>query len=55
VTIARPGSRIVRITAVPISVSDAENNVTMPSLTSESRAWTSLVRREITTPVLLRE
>ena len=44
-----------RIAAVPISVSDAENSVTIPSVTSWSSACTSLVMREISTPALLRE
>ena len=55
VTSARPGSSSTRITAVPISVSVEEKSVWMPSVTSWSSACTSLVMREIRTPVLLRE
>ena len=52
---ARPGSSTTRITAVPTSVSVAENSVEMPSVTSWSSAWMSFVRREISTPARLRE
>ena len=52
---ARPGSSTIRITAVPTSVSVAENRVAMPSVTSWSSACTSFVRREMITPALLRE
>ena len=44
-----------RITAVPTSVSDEPNSVTMPSETSWSSACTSLVRREMITPAWRRE
>jgi hypothetical protein len=39
---------------IPTSVSVDENSVTIPSVTSWSRAWTSFVIREISTPVLRR-
>ena len=52
---ARLGSSTTRITAVPTSVSVAEKSVEMPSVTSWSSAWMSLVRREISTPALFRE
>ncbi len=55
VTSASSASRKTRIAAVPISVSEAENSVTTPSVTSWSSACTSLVMREITTPARLRE
>ena len=55
VTSASSGSSATRITAVPNSVSVAENSVEMPSVTSWSSAWTSFVSREISTPALLRE
>ena len=41
--------------AVPNSISVAEKSVAIPSVTSWSSACTSLVMREISTPVLLRE
>ena len=53
VTSASSRSRKSRIAAVPTSVSVAEKSVTMPSVTSWSSAWTSLVRREIRTPGLV--
>ena len=43
-----------RITITPTSVSTLETMVTIPSVTSVSRAWTSLVIREISTPGRLR-
>ena len=55
VTIASAGSSRSRITVMPTSVSVEENSVCMPSVTSWSSACTSLVRREISTPALLRE
>ena len=55
VTSARLGSSTIRMTAVPTSVRVAENRVCIPSVTSWSRAWMSLVSREISTPALLRE
>ena len=55
VIIASSASSRTRITAVPTSVSVAENSVEMPSVTSWSSAWTSFVIREIRTPALLRE
>ncbi len=48
-------SSTMRITAVPISVSDAPNSVTIPSETSWSSACTSFVRREMITPAWRRE
>ena len=44
-----------RIAAVPISMRLDEKSVWMPSVMSWSSACTSLVMREISTPVLLRE
>ena len=52
---ASSGSSTIRITAVPMSVSVAENSVEIPSVTSWSSACTSFVSREISTPALLRE
>ena len=43
-----------RITMTPTSVRTLETMVTMPSVTSVSSAWTSLVIREISTPGRLR-
>ena len=54
VTSASGTSSSSRITTVPTSVSVLEKSVTMPSVTSWSSACTSLVRREISTPVLRR-
>ena len=54
VTSASRASSANRIAAVPISVSDDENSVTTPSVTSWSSASTSFVIREISTPALLR-
>jgi len=54
VTSARPGSSSTRITVIPSSVSVEEKSVTIPSVTSWSSACTSLVIREISTPVLRR-
>jgi hypothetical protein len=48
-------SSTTRITAVPISVSDEPNSVTMPSETSWSSACTSLVTREMIAPAWRRE
>ena len=53
-TTASSTSSSSRITIVPIRVSELENSVTIPSVTSWSSACTSLVRREIRTPVLRR-
>jgi hypothetical protein len=48
-------SSTTRITAVPTSVSEDPNRVTMPSETSWSSACTSFVRREMITPAWRRE
>jgi hypothetical protein len=55
VTSASCQSSTSRITAVPTSVSDEPNSVTIPSLTSWSSACTSFVRREMITPAWRRE
>ena len=54
VTSASSTSIASRITITPTSVSTLETIVTMPSVTSVSSAWTSLVIREISTPGRLR-
>jgi hypothetical protein len=54
VTSASGTSSASRIAITPSSVSVLENSVTMPSVTRLSRACTSLVNREISTPGLLR-
>jgi hypothetical protein len=43
-------SRSSRITTTPTSVKVLENRITIPSVTSWSSAWTSLVILEISTP-----
>ena len=53
-TSASGTSRISRITTTLTSVSVDWNSVTIPSVTSESSAWTSFVSREISTPALRR-
>ncbi len=52
---ASSASSVNRITAVPISVSDEPNSVTIPSETSVSSASTSFESREMSTPARLRE
>jgi hypothetical protein len=55
VTSASAGSSSSRITVMPTSVSVEEKSVCMPSVTSWSRACTSFVSREMSTPALFRE